>query len=136
VKIITTRAHSLIDYVSALLWIALPWLAGFASNNAATRAPVILGAVTILYSLATDYEYSIVKKISLKNHLALDFVGGVVMAFSPWIFDFNQHIWLPHLVTGLVTIAINFFTSTYPIKEPPKIRQERIHKKYQKPQNK
>lgn len=55
-KIISSKLHGLLDYGVALILIASPWIVGFANDGAQTFVPVVLGAVTIVYSLLTKYE--------------------------------------------------------------------------------
>src|SRR5687767_11150337 len=97
-KIISTRVHGVLDYLMGALLIAAPWLFDFARNGAETWVPVILGAGAILYSLMTDYEYSVSRSISMKTHLNLDLFSGIFLAASPWIFGFNDYVYMPHLV--------------------------------------
>jgi hypothetical protein len=76
--------------------------------------PIILGVGVILYSLITDYELSLAKKISMKTHLTLDVLSGVSLAASPWIFGFNDYVYLPHLILGILEIGAGTMTETSP----------------------
>jgi hypothetical protein len=113
-KIISTRVHGVLDYLVSALLIASPWLFDFARGGAETWVPVILGAGAILYSLMTDYEYSISRSISMKTHLNLDLFSGVFLAASPWIFGFNDYVYVPHLVLGILEIGAALMTETVP----------------------
>ena len=70
------------------LLIAAPWLLNFDRAGAETWVPVSLGAGAIIYSLMTDYELGATKGISMRTHLTLDLVSGILLAASPWIFGF------------------------------------------------
>jgi hypothetical protein len=87
---------------------------GFAVGGAETWVPVILGVGAIGYSLVTDYELGLVRKIPMATHLGLDAGSGVVLAASPWVFGFAEIIYLPHLILGLVEIAAALTTQTTP----------------------
>ena len=113
-KIISTRVHGVLDYLVGGLLIASPWLFDFARGEAETWVPVILGAGAILYSLMTDYEYSLSRSISMKTHLNLDLFSGIFLAASPWIFGFNDYVYMPHLVLGILEIGAALMTSTVP----------------------
>lgn len=100
------------DYLMGVLLIAAPWLLNFNRDGAETWVPVILGVGVILYSLITDYELSISKTISMKTHLTLDVLSGIFLAASPWIFGFNDYVYLPHLILGIAEIGAGLMTET------------------------
>ena len=113
-RVIPTKAHGMLDYLVGILLISAPWILGFAQNGAETWVPVILGAGAILYSLLTNYEMGVSKTISMRTHLGLDIASGIFLAASPWIFDFNEFVYLPHLIVGLGEIIIAMITNRYP----------------------
>ena len=104
-QFISTRVHGYIDYAMGAFLIVCPWLFGFAGNQAAMLVPVVLGAGVIAYSLFTDYELGVVRKIPMTGHLMLDALGGAFLAASPWIFQFSETVYLPHLILGLTELA-------------------------------
>lgn len=109
-KIINTKTHGYLDYIMGVLLIAAPWIFDFARNGAETWVPVILGASTIIYSLFTDYELGISRKISMNTHLMLDTVSGILLAASPWIFGFADYVWQPHLILGVLELGAVLLT--------------------------
>ena len=113
-KVISTKVHGVLDYLMGIILIASPWLLDFNREGAETWVPVILGAGVILYSLITDYELSISKTISMKTHLTLDVLSGVFLAASPWIFGFDDYVYLPHLILGILEIGADAMTETTP----------------------
>jgi len=119
-RIIPTKIHGILDYVMGLLLIAAPWIFGFAGDGTETLIPVILGASTILYSLFTNYELGISGKISMKTHLAIDLVSGVLLAVSPWLFGFSEYVYLPHVILGLTEVAAVLLSKTQPEHFPGK----------------
>jgi hypothetical protein len=114
---IGTKTHGYLDYIMGVLLIAAPWIFGFARDGAETWVPVILGAGTILYSLLTDYELGMTPTISMRTHLMLDLIGGVVLAISPWVFGFADYIWAPHLILGIFEIGAALMTKQVPATE-------------------
>jgi threonine/homoserine efflux transporter RhtA len=112
--LIPTRIHGVLDYLLGLVLIASPWLFGFDDEGTARWVPIIIGAGVLLYSLLTDYELGAVRAIPMSVHLLLDFAGGVVLAASPWLFGFNDEVWVPHLVLGLVEIGTALLTERHP----------------------
>lgn len=111
---LSTRIHGVLDYVVGALLIALPWLLGFARGGAETWIPVALGAGAIAYSLFTDYELGVVRRIGMPVHLWLDALSGLLLAVSPWLFGFDQQVWMPHLALGIFEIVTAAITNTIP----------------------
>ena len=111
---LSTRAHGVLDYALAGLLIAVPWLLGFAAGGAAMWIPLLVGAAVLLYSAFTDYELGIVKRVQMPAHLWLDAFAGVLLAISPWLWGFDQRVWIPHLVLGLSMVTTAGLTNTIP----------------------
>ena len=109
-----TRIHGMLDYLLGALLIASPWLFGFADNEGARWVPVALGAGVLLYSAFTDYELGVVKKLQMPAHLLLDALGGVLLAASPWMFGFDERVWIPHVAVGLAGVVTAAITNTVP----------------------
>ena len=120
---ISSKIHAVLDYVVGLLLIAAPWLLGFADNTAATMVPVILGASTLLYSLFTNYEYAIARMLPYKIHLTIDFIGGILLLASPWLFGFNDRVYLPHVILGAFEIVAVMLSrkATATVQQPERI---------------
>ncbi len=113
-RFIPTKIHGMMDYLMGALLIVAPWLFGFARGGAETWLPVILGAGVVAYSLLTDYELGVVRKINMRTHLMLDTLGGALLAVSPWLFGFAAFVWVPHLVLGLIEIGTALMTERVP----------------------
>lgn len=109
-KIIDTRTHGIIDYLTGALLLVAPYLFGFATGGVEQWLPQLLGATTILMSLFTDYELSIARVIPLPLHLGVDMASGALLAVSPWLFGFAGVIWWPHLLVGLMEIVVPLMT--------------------------
>lgn len=117
-RFIPTRIHGMLDYLMGALLIASPWLFDFNRGGAETWIPVLLGAGVILYSLFTDYELSVSRQISMPTHLWLDVLGGAFLAVSPWLFNFDEYVYMPHLLFGLAEIGAGLFTKKVPDTAP------------------
>ena len=109
-KLIETKTHGYLDYIVGVLLTAAPWIFGFANDGAETWLPVILGAGAIVYSLMTDYELGVWRKISMRTHLTLDLLSGILLAVSPWLFGFADQVWAPHLIVGILEIGASLLT--------------------------
>lgn len=113
-KIISTKMHGVLDYLVGLLLIVSPWLFNFADGGPQMWIPIILGAGAWVYSLITNYEMGVFKTLSMKTHLAIDTMSGILLAASPWLFGFADVVYLPHLVLGLFELLAVALTKTQP----------------------
>ncbi|RYY97254.1 MAG: hypothetical protein EOO11_11415 [Chitinophagaceae bacterium] len=128
-RVIGTKTHGYLDYLVGVLLIAAPWIFDFARGGAETWIPVILGAGAIGYSLLTDYELGASRNISMRTHLSLDLMSGILLAASPWIFGFSDYVYLPHLVLGIAEIGASLMTKTVPGDE--RMTDRRQHGRHQ-----
>ena len=111
---ITTRMHGILDYIVGLALIATPWLFGFVNFEefeAATLVPVIVGSVIIVMSLITSYELSLAKLIPMRVHLILDFMIAVFLFVSPWVLNFADYVFLPHVLAGVLIVGVFLATN-------------------------
>ncbi len=113
-RFLSTKVHGYLDYIVGALLIAAPWILGFDRGGAETWVPVILGAGALVYSLMTDYELGAARGISMRTHLMLDLMSGVLLAASPWIFGFADDVYMPHLLLGIFEIGASLMTKTQP----------------------
>ena len=114
-RFIPTKIHGLLDYLSAGLFLLSPWLFGFADGGAAQYVPMGVGAFVLVYSLLTNYELGLVRRLSMPTHLALDLgVSGLFLGASPWLFGFADEVYLPHLLFGLFSVSAGLFTHKVP----------------------
>ena len=113
-RVIPTRVHGLLDYLVGLLLIAAPWVFNFARGGAETWVPVALGVGALVYSVFTDYELGLVKRLPMGTHLTLDLLSGLLLAASPWLFGFSEFVWTPHVVLGVLEVGAALLTKTTP----------------------
>jgi hypothetical protein len=112
--VIPTRIHGIVDYLVGTLLIVTPFILGFADGSAAQWVPIIAGALTINYSLLTDYERGLARVLPMRLHLYLDMLVGSLVAISPWLFGFADRIWWPHVIVGVMAIAIALTSRVQP----------------------
>jgi len=119
-RFIETKTHGYLDYIMGALLIAAPWILDFDRGGAETWVPVILGVAMIGLALMTDYELGASRQISMRTHLTIDLISGALLAASPWLFGFNEYVWEPHLILGILEIGAALTTKLHP-------RGERAH---------
>ncbi|AKD03621.1 SPW repeat protein [Pontibacter korlensis] len=113
-RFIPTRFHGILDYVVGLILIAAPWLFGFSDSGWATWTIVAAGLATLLMTVMTDFEVGLVHKIPMQTHLMIDFGMGVILALSPWMFNFADRVFMPHLIGGIFAILSSLTTHRRP----------------------
>ncbi len=92
--------HGLIDYILSLLLIALPFYFNLSYNPAQGKVTIIAGCIIIVCSLLTNYKLGPVKLIPFKIHLVIDVLTGLFLAVSPWLFQFSENFYFPHVFFG------------------------------------
>ena len=107
---INTRTHAVIDYVVGILLLIAPYVLGFANGGPEQWTPQILGALTLIVSLLTTYEYSLVKLVPFRIHLGIDVVEALLLLVSPWLFGFASRIWWPHVLVGVIELLVIAFS--------------------------
>ena len=110
-RFIPTRVHALLDWPIYLFLIALPWVLGFANGGPEQWVPVAVGASGLLVTFFTDHETGVVKRLPMSAHNALDVLSSALLAASPWLFGFADRVSQPHLLLGVMGVALGLFTS-------------------------
>jgi len=83
VKMIPTRVHGVLDYLTAGTLLALPRMLGW--SDRVTRLMTGAAVGTLGYSLMTRYEMGLVKLLPMRMHLALDAMSGAAFCAAPWM---------------------------------------------------
>ena len=112
---IDATLHGVTDYsAGTLLMTAFPNLVGLNGTRAGTQIRVA-GAVHAGYSTITDYPLGVVKAIPYKVHLALDALGAVALAATPFLtgqYRKGTRHWVPHV--GLCLFELGSLLLTDP----------------------
>jgi len=76
-KFLTPKLHGLGDYAAALVLIVAPFFLGIKEQSVIAYWASIAGGIgLIIYSLLTNYTFSVAKIIPFKTHLVLDSLAG------------------------------------------------------------
>lgn len=108
---IDTRTHGIIDYLTGVLLILVPYILGFATGGVEQWLAQLIGVAIILMSLLTNYELSVTRMIPMNVHLGVDVATGLLLAVSPWLLGFAHVIWWPHLLVGLMEVVVALMTT-------------------------
>lgn len=110
----STRTHAIVDYLVAVVLVTSPWLLGFDRGGAERWIPVTVGGAMALYSLFTDYEFGVLRRIQMPAHLWFDAFAGVFLIASPWLWGFDSRVWIPHVVLGALMALVATVSQTIP----------------------
>ena len=113
-KLISIKLHSILDYIFGIFLILSPWIFMFNKDVFDAGSPIIIGVFVILYSFFTRYNYSLFKVIPIRVNLLLDVTCGVALAISPWLLNFSDIVYVPHLFLGVVMILLALNTNLNP----------------------
>jgi hypothetical protein len=112
---IDSTLHGVTDYsVGTFLVTAFPKVAGVEGTRSAAQIRTA-GAVHAGYSTLTDYPLGILKAIPFRVHLALDALGAVALAATPFItgqYKKGRSQWLPQV--GLALFELGSLAMTDP----------------------
>jgi hypothetical protein len=105
---VDSTLHGVVDYgAGALLLTAFPKLAGIEGTRSARQIRTA-GAIHAGYSTLTDYPLGIVKAIPFRAHLAMDAVGALALAATPFAtgqYRKGRREWVPHVALCLFELA-------------------------------
>jgi hypothetical protein len=100
--------HGVVDYSAAtLLTTVFPRLANIQGTRSA-RQIRIAGAIHGTYSTFTDYPLGTVKVLPYKAHLAIDAIGALALAATPFVtgqFKRGADQWVPHVALALFELG-------------------------------
>ena len=107
--------HGMTDYtVGATLLSVFPRLAGIEGTRSARQIRTA-AAIHAGYSTITDYPLGIVKLLPYKAHLALDALGALALAATPFVtgqYKRGRRQWVPHV--GLCLFELGSLAMTDP----------------------
>ncbi|MCJ8211568.1 hypothetical protein MUY27_17745 [Mucilaginibacter sp. RS28] len=107
--------HSVLDYIGGLLIASSPWLFGFVHlGGAALFIPLFLGCMQLVMTIFTDHPGGLIKVLPFQLHLVLDMFSGFIILVSPFLWGFCSHVYLPHLLLGLLSFCAGLFTQPSP----------------------
>ncbi len=114
---ISTRLHGLIDYAVAALFGGL-----FASRALTPRTRAVLGTASAYHlstSVLTDYEAGLQPRLTMRQHLTLDTLGGVALCGAGLLMRREPGTVRAVLVAaGLAELAVVALSSAAPISGP------------------
>jgi hypothetical protein len=107
-KPVDSTLHGVVDYAAgATMTTVLPRLLGVEWTPTGRQIRTA-GAIHLGYSVMTRYSLGLVKAIPFRAHLALDAIGAVAVAATPFVtgqYRFGRREWVPHLALAGFELA-------------------------------
>jgi hypothetical protein len=105
---IDATLHGVVDYnAGAVLLTVFPKAAGIEGTRSARQIRTA-AAIHAGYSTVTDYPLGVVKLIPFQAHLALDAVGAIALAATPFVtgqYKQGRRQWVPQIALCLFELA-------------------------------
>lgn len=129
-KMISTKIHSYLDYITGITFLSAPALLNSQDSAAAVWTLMAMGGMILILSIFTDYEGGLVREFSISTHLNLDIITGLFLAASPWIIGFSDVIYLPHLILGLFELIVALLTTRNAFPHPESAQDKLLDSKF------
>lgn len=132
-RFITARTHGLFDYIAGFIILHFSWALDIEGMGPAVYLPVIIGGMMIILALFTNFQLGSSRYISFNTHLLIDLLIGAFFAISPWLFNYSDVSYFPHLFSGIAIFLVAAFTNPETAtavripKEPPETPHEERH---------
>lgn len=112
-KLISTRTHGVLDYLTAGALFALPRALGWSDRVTGLLTGAAVG--TVGYSLLTRYELGVVKVLPMRAHLVLDALSGAALCAAPLLLpDEDDEVKQALVGLGLFELAASALTRPEP----------------------
>lgn len=106
-KFVTKRIHAFLDYPVAIALIALPFILGLgASSPFALQLSVATGIAAFVLTLLTDHHLGVIRVVSYKIHLIVDFIVALTFIAAPFVFAFEGIDAIYYWVNGVAVITV------------------------------
>jgi hypothetical protein len=112
-KIISIKAHGVLDYVTVAAFAAIPSL--FALSGIPAYLSYVLAIVHLLMTLLTNFPLGVFKVIAVKLHKLVETIVGPVLIVIPWILGFSDSLTARYVFigAGLVILAVGILTNYF-----------------------
>ncbi|MFD0750864.1 hypothetical protein ACFQZS_11980 [Mucilaginibacter calamicampi] len=110
--------YGVINYVTALVSMASPWLFGFEDyRGAAFFLPILIGWVQLIMAIFSNNSHGFIKIFPMPTHNVLDAFSGFILLVSPFLYGFafvENGIFWPHVLIGGTFFIAGVFTHGSP----------------------
>lgn len=108
--------HGYINFVIGTLTILSPFIFSFDGTNIETIITITIGFTIIGTTAISDYKFCLYPILSIKQNMFISLWLGAFLAFSPWLYNYYDLIYLPQLLPGILiaanSVTVYFITSS------------------------
>jgi hypothetical protein len=114
--------HGIVEYLTAILFIAAPFIFSF-DKDVATAASLVIGVILLIIAASTAWRTGLISSIPVQAHVMLDYVLAIFLIAAPFILGFSGDGTAAafFIVIGvlllLLTIATRFVADERPARE-------------------
>jgi hypothetical protein len=112
VKLLPAWFHAIADYAVGALLIIIALAVG--GSTAAVATGVVVGAVVLLVSMATQYPLGVVKVLPFTIHSAGDYLAALLLLVAPFALNFRGSdggLTAVYIVGGLAVLGVSLITN-------------------------
>ena len=124
---LSLKVHNVLDYIIGAFLVVSPWLFRYAEIAPARNLFLFGGLALIIYSLLTNYYFSVARIIPLGVHMTMDVLLGILLILAPALFGYRDLLtegqYAAHVVLGIA--AVGMVALTRPRTESAKTPAER-----------
>jgi len=89
-KFVTKKIHAYLDYPVAIALMILPFVLGLGeSDPLAVQLSVATGIAALILTILTDHQTGLIKVLSYRLHLIVDFSVAIVFIIAPFVLGFE-----------------------------------------------
>jgi hypothetical protein len=115
-NIVSTTFYGYFNYVLALVTMASPWLFNFWHvGGAALFPPLIFGWFQLIMAIFSVNKAGFMKIFPNQFHMVLDVFAGFVILVSPFLYNFADQVWVPHVIIGGIMLLVGVLTFGSPL---------------------
>ena len=106
-KFVTKQIHAYLDYPVAFALIVLPFVLNLGeSNPLALQLSVATGIAALVLTILTDHQTGLIKVLSYKLHLMVDFLVAIVFITAPFVLGFEGIDAIYYWANGAAVITV------------------------------
>ena len=106
-KFVTKQIHAYLDYPVAIALIVLPFILSLGKSNLlALQLSVATGVAALILTVLTDHQTGIIKVLSYKLHLIVDFLVAVVFIIAPFVLGFEGIDAIYYWINGAAVLIV------------------------------
>lgn len=109
-RFISSKIHTIADYLTGLFLLAMPWMYNDIIGVTDKWLAIITGILIIIMSFLTHYEGGVIRLIPLSTHLIIDMIIGIFFISTFWLFSFNETIRTVFAFVGILAFVFGLFT--------------------------